>query len=121
MMTVPGTSWLGNVTICRRRRARSCRFSFSWASVDCNLGEYARETRGGAICICGGCSKLKVSCARVVVQDNNAIAAAQQIGRLILDISFNAFSKFLLKMIKDLRAADSVKPRHREKNSQLLK
>jgi len=46
----------------------------------------------------------------VAVQDNNAIAAAQQIGWLILDIAFNAFSKFLLKMIKEylLRAADPV-------------
>jgi len=59
----------------------------------------------------------------VVVQDNAAIANAQQIGWLILDIAFNAFSKFLLKMIKEylLLAVDSVKPRLREKTSQLLK
>ncbi|MGA9514721.1 MAG: hypothetical protein WBV51_14265, partial [Pseudolabrys sp.] len=41
-------------------------------------------------------------------QDNNAIAAAQRINWLILDIALNVFSKLLLKMIKEvlLRAAD---------------
>jgi hypothetical protein len=49
-----------------------------------------------------------MSCARVGVQDNNAIAAAQRINWLILDIALNVFSKPLLKMIKEvlLRAAD---------------
>jgi hypothetical protein len=49
-----------------------------------------------------------MSCARVGVQDNNAIAAAQRIRWLILDIAINVFSKLLLKMIKEvlLRAAD---------------
>jgi hypothetical protein len=51
---------------------------------------------------------VNVSCARVGVQDNNAIAAAQRINWLILDIALNVFSKLLLKMIKEvlLRAAD---------------
>jgi hypothetical protein len=51
---------------------------------------------------------VNVSCARVGVQDNNAIAAAQRINWLILDIAINVFSKLLLKMIKEvlLRAAD---------------
>jgi hypothetical protein len=49
-----------------------------------------------------------MSCARVGVQDNNAIAAAKRISWLILDIAINVFSKLLLKMIKEvvLRAAD---------------
>jgi len=85
--------------------------------VDFNRGEYARETCGSAICVCGGCSKLKVSCARVVVLDNNAIASAQQIGWLTLDIASHVFSKFLLKMIKEylLRVADPVNRRLRKK------
>jgi hypothetical protein len=49
-----------------------------------------------------------MSCARVGVQDNNAIAASQRIRWLILDIAINVFSKLLLKMIEEvlLRAAD---------------
>src|SRR5215510_5410697 len=102
MMTVPGASWLGKLTICRWRRAGSCGFSFSSPGADCNRGEDAGETSGGAICLCGDCNNVNVSCARVVVQDNNAIATAQQISWLILDIALNAFTKFLLKMIKGL-------------------
>jgi hypothetical protein len=51
---------------------------------------------------------VNVSCARVGIQDDNAIAAAKRISWLILDIAINVFSKLLLKMIKEvlLRAAD---------------
>jgi hypothetical protein len=51
-----------------------------------------------------------MSCARVGVQGNNAIAAAQRITWLILDIAFNVFIKHLLKMTKEvlLRAAAAV-------------
>jgi hypothetical protein len=44
----------------------------------------------------------------VVVQDNNAIATAQQTSWLILDIALNAFTKFLLKMIKDFSFASGI-------------
>jgi hypothetical protein len=44
----------------------------------------------------------------VVVQDNNAIATAQQTSWLILDIALNAFTKFLLKMIKEFSFASGI-------------
>jgi hypothetical protein len=51
---------------------------------------------------------VNVSCARVGIQDDNAIAAAKRISWLILDIAINVFSKLLLKMIEEVfvRAAD---------------
>jgi hypothetical protein len=81
-------------------------FSLSSTGADCNRGEYAAETSGRAICVCGRCSKLNVCCARVVVHDNNAIATAQQIGWLILDIAANVFIRFLLKMIEGFSFAN---------------
>ncbi|MGA8419173.1 MAG: hypothetical protein WB691_05340 [Pseudolabrys sp.] len=56
---------------------------------------------------------MNVSCARVGIQDDNAIAVAKRISWLILDIAINVFSKLLLKMIEEVFFASGgllVKP-----------
>ena len=99
-MMVPGASWLGNLTICRCRRADSCTLSLSSSGRGLQLQGGAGEPAGGEICICGGCTNdVNICCARVGEQDNDAIAAAQRISLLILDIA-SMFLSFGVKMIE---------------------